>query len=158
MAEEYEGLILHWVPETNDWENVAWSDWLAFMAVLEPPRGLPKISGGVHHFVAVIFEEGVLHNLIPHKYLIDLHGKHSRSNFSGFTKEDRADYSRLMLEMNPTEDDEKRLYELRRKGEDEFLPPRQSLVSLIRRLPALPKEGSAAERRLDEMMLKSVRK
>jgi hypothetical protein len=157
MDEDGDTLILHWVPERNDWEKIAWNVWLAFMAILDQPKGLPNISGGIHYFMAVIAEGDTLYNLIPHKYLIGLDGKSERSNFAGWTKEDRAEYSRLMVEMNPTKADGERLYELRRKGEDEYLPPRQSLVPLIRCLAAVPKEGSAAERHLDEMMLKSVR-
>jgi hypothetical protein len=69
----------------------------------EPLRG---VRGGIHYFiVAICDEDGTPLNLIDHKYLIEKDGRVARDNFAGLTKDERADYDRILMKQHGTDAD-----------------------------------------------------
>ena len=144
--------VLHWRPEQDRWDLIAWPDWMAFRGILAPPVPLAGIAGGIHYFLVCIHDRAQPVNFIPHMYLIEPDGRIGPDNFAGLTAEDRADYGRLMVATTmPNADDAARLDEIRRKMDGVYHPPGNSAPALRRVLQKPPKPGSNAERFLAEL-------
>jgi hypothetical protein len=141
--------VLHWLPGENRWVEIDWDDFLAFREVTVPFRALPGVAGGVHYFVVCICDDGQTYNVIPHKYLVESNGKIGRDNFYGWNREEREDFSRLMLAREFKPHEEARLREIQEKGGNAMYPPRESLYPLVRALPFPPAKDSAAVHLLD---------
>lgn len=144
--------VLHWQPAKDRWEAIPWEAWAAFRGHEAPSVGLPGISGGVHYFVVCVYDGALPVNIIPHKYLIEADGSMGAANFGGLTREEREDFDRLMIAKTLSPRDEERLNEIRRKAGKVLLPPRESIRALVVALPQLPESGSAAARRLSELI------
>jgi hypothetical protein len=145
--------ILHWLPDENRWEQITWKSWMAFRADLgDAFVPLNGVSGGIHYFVACALDEKSTLNIIPHKYLIEPNGRIGPDNFNGWTREDRADYRRLMLAREELPGDRDRLREIQEKAGNVFYPPRESLYPLVHALPHPPTPDSAATLLLDAII------
>lgn len=142
--------VLHWLPQESRWEDISWDAWSAFRGILEPSIGLPGLSGGIHHFVVVVFDGADLANIVPHKYLIEPDGRIGHENFGGLTKEEREDEQRIMTARELTLDDTTRLNQIREKLRKAFELPRESIGPLKWKLPVRPRAKSAAERFLSQ--------
>ena len=114
--------------------------------ILSPSVGLPRISGGVHHFAVIVFDGEEPVNIISHKYLIEPDGSIGRDNFGGLTKEERDDERRFYAAKEVSAEDHARLDQIREKMGKFYDPPRESIAALKWSLPSRPKAGSAAER------------
>jgi hypothetical protein len=141
---------LHWLPHENRWETISWDAWGAFREIAQPFAPLPGVSGGIHYFVTGVHGHGATINIITHKYLIQPDGLIGRDNFAGLTREERADFSRLMMAMEEGPGDAERLQELREKMDVDD-PPSVSYDALVRALPGLPAPGSLAAERLAKL-------
>jgi hypothetical protein len=145
MAFEDGVTVLHWLPSEDRWEIIAWEDWSAFRAIDKPHKALPGVNGGIHFFIVRVHEGDETFNLIPHKYLIDPDGRIGHDNFGGLTRQEREDYSRLMVKIEYEQGDQERIDEIRDKmGRDVYLPPRESLAALKRMLPKVPQPNRPA--------------
>ncbi|HMN52424.1 MAG TPA: hypothetical protein PKB01_10250 [Xanthobacteraceae bacterium] len=145
--------VFHWLPEESRWELILWKDWTAFRAINEIFSPLSDVSSGVHYFVVCFHDEQQTLNLIPHKYLIELDGQIGRDNFTGWTREDRRDYWRLMMTLNPTHIENIRLAEIRYRISDSMYPPPSSVFSLQQILPGPPRPNSPAEHFIGELLV-----
>jgi hypothetical protein len=139
---------LHWLPEQDRWEAIAWDDWLAFRGVLAPSIGLPGLAAGIHHFAVCVHDDGVAINVLPHRYLIEPDGRIGSDN--GLSRAERRDYSRLLLAMQLSAQDKARLREIQHKQWRVHLPPPTSIPALRRALPKPPQPGSLAYRFFDQ--------
>jgi hypothetical protein len=151
--------VLHWLPEEDRWEIVAWDDFRKFRGMDEWGRrsaqvGLHNVNGGVHHFVVCVYDYGdvpgdnelvFLHNLIPHKYLINPDGSIGADNFCGETKEERAVLRDLMFKSEWSEHERQRYNEIQERHYPAVLPPRVSAPALLRMLRHRTYPRSAAE-------------
>jgi hypothetical protein len=108
------------------------------------------VTSGIHYFVTGVHENGATINIIQHKYLIEPDGRIGRDNFAGLTREERADFSRVMMAVENGPGDRERLQELREKMDVDDPPP-ESYDALVRALPGLPKPGSPAAERLAKL-------
>jgi hypothetical protein len=97
MADEDHMRALHWLPESDRWEDIPWDQWLKFREWVGAGEPLPGIRAGIHYFVVCIHDDGVAVNVIPQKYMIDPDGKIGRDNFAGLTRQEREDYQRLVV-------------------------------------------------------------
>ncbi len=149
--------VLHWLPDTNRWQPIGWTAWSAFRGISQPGVGLPGISGGIHYFVVCVKNEGEIVNIIPHKYLIELDGKIGPNNFTGWTREERADYDRLMVAREEKPGDRERLHEIQEKAGNVFYPPKEALYALVHALPTPPPPGSPASLFLDAVAAGTTR-
>jgi hypothetical protein len=143
--------VLRWVPEDNRWIEDAWDAFISFRAFMTPFAPLPNVAGGIHHFVVCVCDESQVFNIIPHKYLVEPGGKIGADNFYGWTREERDDYSRLMVASKEEAGDRERLNEIRDKAGNAMYPPREALYPLVRALPFVPIKGSAAYDFLDAL-------
>lgn len=137
MKFDDEGLrVLRWVPDEDAWVKVLMNDWLAFLGIDTAPKGLRGLQAGIQYFVVCIDDNGVPVNIIPHKYLVEPGGRMGPDNFAGLTKEERADYWRLLSKPHATPADEQRLQYIREKT-DVSWPPAESICadSSVRHLP-----------------------
>jgi hypothetical protein len=152
--------VLHWLPEIDAWEWIAWEEWAALRQAFGLPlhgRGIAGLAEGVRHFLVVIYwdEDCVPVNLIPHRYRIGLGG--------------RIDKDDTLAALTPQEDEERWRLRHRRANKSHHLrtwcdhrhaarydalclrqyradlPPRASLPAL-RRMLRPPKPGSSAAR------------
>lgn len=140
---------LHWLPERNRWEPIDWDAFLAFRELMVPFAPLPSVTGGIHYFVVVVADEEQTFNIIPHKYLVEPTGRIGADNFYGWTREEREDYSRLMIAQEFKVGEHERLRAIQEKAGNAMYPPKQSLYALAHALPAPPRESSAATQFLD---------
>ena len=140
--------VLHWLPDEDRWEDIPWDAWAAFRGIMAPSVGLPGISGGIHHFMVVVFDGDTPVNLISHKYLVESDGTVGDDNFGGLTREERDDYSRIMIARESTAEDTARLNSIRDKMGPAIEAPRESIAALRWALPKRPPDGSAAARYL----------
>ncbi|WP_148287939.1 hypothetical protein [Rhodopseudomonas sp. B29] len=142
-------IALRWSPEDNTWVSVEWNAFLAFREFMTPFAPLPGVSAGIHYFVVCIFDEERTLNIIPHKYLVEPTGRIGPDNFHGWNREERDDYSRLMIARVEAPGDRERLEAIRKKAGNAIYPPKVSLYPLVRALPFPPANGSAAMSFLD---------
>jgi hypothetical protein len=143
--------VLHWLPDEDRWEFIIWSDFLNFRGMGEKAAALPGVSGGIHYFLVCIHDDGAPANLIAHKYLVQPDGSLGPDLFSGFTKEERADYGRLMVQLKMTPEEQQRVRSLQEKAGKVHYPPNESIYALMRALPKRPVKGSLAEGFLKEL-------
>ena len=138
--------VLHWLPDEDRWEEIPWETWSKFRGVLEPGIGIPEIKNGIHHFVVCPQDETHVVNILAHKYLLDADGKIERGNFPGLTREEREDYSRILVAMEQTEEDQRKLDAIHQKLGKAYEVPTEAIEPLKTALgkPALP--GSLAEK------------
>jgi hypothetical protein len=148
---DLETIPLHWNADASRWERINWDDFVAFRAISEPFKPLPGIHGGIHYFAVCVCEAGETVNIIGHKYLVDPDGCIGAANFEGWTREELADYRRLMTSIEEKPGDAERLNEIRAKGEDAYQLPRESFYPLLQALPFPLGKNSAAERFLDTL-------
>jgi hypothetical protein len=153
VAMQFEGdmQVLHWLSDEDRREMISWKAWTALRRLMEPPAGLPGISGGIHYFLVCVHDNNVPVNLIPHKYLVEPDGRIGVDNFAGLTRKERADYSRIMVASKYGPGDENRLNEIHRNMSKVYFPPKESVASLMRALPQAALAGSAAARFLHEL-------
>lgn len=143
--------VLHWLPDENRWIEVGKNDFSAFRELCVPFRPLPGVAGGVHYFIVCACDESETVNIIPHRYLVEPSGRIGRDNFSGWTREEREDFNRLMLTRELKPSDQEKLHATRAKGGHAMYPPRNSLYPLVHALPYPPARNSPATRFLDEV-------
>jgi hypothetical protein len=143
--------VLHWLPAEVRWELISWDAWSKFRAISIPHEPLPGVTGGIHHFIVCIHDDGAAVNLIPHKYLIEPSGKIGPDNFAGLTRKEREDYDRLMLVRQYGPGDHERLNEIREKMGKVNYPPPESREALQRVLPKAAVKDSLASRFLNEL-------
>jgi hypothetical protein len=62
-------LMLHWLPDEDRWEVFNWGHWLRLRARMFCDQ--VGLHAGLHYFVVCVHDHEGLHNLIPHKYLIN---------------------------------------------------------------------------------------
>jgi hypothetical protein len=149
--------VLHWLPDKNRWEPITWAAWTAFRGMFEPFVAIKGILGGIHYFVVCVLDEDATVNIIPHKYLIQPNGQIGPDNFNGWTKEEREDYSRLMVAREEKPGDAERLDEIRNKAGNAFYPPKESLYALANALPNPPIPGNPATLFLDAVAAGTTR-
>ena len=76
----YEGQqVLHW--RGGEWHRIVWQDWMSFRGLTVPFVPLPYVTAGEHYFAICIVEDGRLHNIVPHRHLIDCDGRIANDNF-----------------------------------------------------------------------------
>jgi hypothetical protein len=143
--------VLRWVPEDNRWVEDDWDRFIAFREFMVPFAPLPSVAGGIYHFAVCVCDDEQVFNIIPHKYLVEPDGKIGADNFYGWTREERDDYSRLMVASKEKPGDRERLDAIRDKTGSAMYPPRESLYPLVRALPFVPVKGSAAYDFLDAL-------
>lgn len=148
---------LHWLPEKNRWEPIDWEAFMAFRAFNVPFEPPPGVTGGIHHFVVLVADEEQTFNIIPHKYLVEPTGQIGADNFYGWTREEREDYSRLMIAREFKIGEHERLRAIQEKAGNAMYPPKQSLYALAHALPVPPRENSAATRFLDAIAARRSR-
>jgi hypothetical protein len=110
------------VPDEDRWEPILWPDFMNFRGLGDKTVPLPGVGAGIHYFLVCIHDNGAAVNLIAHKYLIEENGSIGPALFSGFTKEERADYNRLMVQLKITPEEESRIRFLQEKGGNSPLP------------------------------------
>ena len=145
MSDQDHMRVLHWLPESDSWEDIRWDKWMKFRA-WENAEPLPGIRGGIHHFVVCIHDDGVAVNVIPQKYMIDPDGKIGRDNFAGLTRQEREDYQRLVVKREYDPGDQECIDAIHAKMGSANNAPKQSMAALKRLFPKAPKKGSLAEK------------
>jgi hypothetical protein len=118
-----------------------------------PFAPLPGVAGGVYHFAVCVCDDKETLNIIPHKYLVEPDGKIGPDNFYGWTKEERDDYSRLMVARAEGPGDRERIKQIRDKAGMAMYPPKESVYPLVRALALPPSKGSAATEFLDTVVI-----
>jgi transposase len=111
---------------------------------------LEGVSGGIRHILVCVTDDGETLNLIPHKYLIDQDGRMGSANFSGLTREERAEHWELMTAAEEKQGAPERLNYIRSKMGASLELPSDGYNALVRALDKLPSEGTAAARFLSE--------
>ena len=146
MADEDHMRALHWLPESDRWEDIPWDQWLKFREWVGAGEPLPGISAGIHYFVVCIHDDGVAVNVIPQKYMIDPDGKIGRDNFAGLTRQEREDYQRPVVKRECDPGDQECIDAIHAKMGAANDPPSKSLAALKRLFPKAPEKGSLAEK------------
>lgn len=137
--------VLHWLGRGQRWEEIGWAAWCAFRGMDVPFKPLRGVESGLHYF-AVCAHDGVhTREIFQHKYLIDPGGKIGAADFAGLTKQERAEYDRLVSILNTSAAEQKRLNEIHAKMlKGHALPPH--VVTAIRgALKFPPGAGSEAD-------------
>jgi hypothetical protein len=146
-----------WHLRDGSWHRVDYGDWCRFRGLAkEGWAPLPDVHPGEQHFVFCVVDDGRLYNIIPHRYLIDDAGRivmdqyfgHYFGLFSGDEIERLESLGKRYYawpKNQPLTDHEEQefsafMHRLWRAS----LPPPSAMRDLMRVLPALPEEGSAA--------------
>jgi hypothetical protein len=145
-VERYGSHVLHWLPDEDRWEPIAWADWKSrgFGIWVPDLCYRPDVPAGsvADHYVVVIDDPPV--NIMAHKYMIGPDGKVYAPDY-GLTDAEREDYERLGLVLPEWNAAEKaRIDEIREKAYPAIVPPRASIPALRRALES-PTPGSRAE-------------
>jgi hypothetical protein len=150
MAYDDNVKILHWLPEENRWEPISWDVWSKFRGISEPGVGMPGIAGGIHYFVVCPHDGKHVINILTHKYILETDGTIGRSNLAGLTREERADYSRILVLMQQTEEDVRKMDAIHAKLGLAYDPPAESIEALKAAISLAPLAGSLADKFFQE--------
>jgi hypothetical protein len=142
--------VLHW--HGAAWHRIAWPAWASFRAVAEPFASLPNVTACEHHFVVCIVEDGRLHNIHPHRYLIGRDGRIADDRYFGVLSDAEIErYEALNKrhyeypQAQPLTTDEQREFDaIRDRLWRSWLPPIEAVRELTRAAVALPDEDDAA--------------
>ena len=142
--------VLHW--RGGEWHRIVWQDWMSFRGLTAPFVPLPYVTAGEHHFAICIVEDGRLHNIIPHRYLIDRDGRIANDNFFGVLLDEEAKRYRAFNrrhyehpQYHPLNDEEQLEFEVfRDRLWRSWLPPVEAVRQLTRAAVALADENDAA--------------
>jgi hypothetical protein len=142
-----------WHLRDGSWHRVDYGDWCRFRGLAkEGWAPLPDIHPGDQRFVFCVIEDGRLYNLIPHRYLIDDAGRIVLGHYFGVLSTDEIErYEGLdkryygWPQKHPLTDcEQQELEAIRNRLWRSSLPPPSAMRDLMRVLPVLPEEGSAA--------------
>lgn len=113
------------------WHSIDDDSWARFRAGEMPKHVAGRMAARNNYFVVAVIDESYgLVNLIPHNYHLK-DGGYIWAADDYLTDEDKRDYNRLMRAVTMTEEDERRIKELRNKMDPAFaLPP--NAVSKLR--------------------------
>jgi hypothetical protein len=143
--------VLHWLADEDRWEIFNWGRWLRLRSGMFCDQ--VKLDAGIHHFVVCIHDREGLHNLIPHKYLIDPGSTIGAANFAGLTKEERAEDFQLSIKREFSQQERQRWEQLGEREKRALLPPPESIDALRRALDEQrPLPDSAAEKVLRDLL------
>jgi hypothetical protein len=142
--------VLHW--RAGAWHRTAWQDWMSFREPGASFTPLPYVTAGEHHFVVCIVEDGRLHNIIPHRYLIDHDGCIADDRYFGVLSDGESARYRALNgrhyeypQAHPLNDEEQREFDaIRVRLWRSYLPPVEAVRELTRATVALPDENDAA--------------
>jgi hypothetical protein len=142
--------VLHW--DDGAWRPIAWQDWMNFRGLRDAFAPLPKVTAGEHRFVVCIIENGRLHNILPHRYLIDQDGLIVDDRYFGVLSDSEIERYETLdkrhYEYPPAHllsDDEQREFDaIRDRLWRSWLPPVEAIRELTRAAVALPDENDAA--------------
>ena len=141
--------VLHW--RGGALHRIAWH-WMSFRELGDSFAPLPYVTAGEHHFVACIVEDGHLHNIIPHRYLIDRDGRIADDRYFGVLSDGESARYRALNgrhyeypQAHPLNDEEQREFDaIRVRLWRSYLPPVEAVRELTRAAVALPDENDAA--------------
>ena len=141
----------------GSWHPIAWESWARFRGAVckDVKRNwapLPHVGAGEHYFVVCVVSDGRLHNIIPHRYLIDRDGKITDDGYFGvLTADEIVRYAALNKrhyawpQTQPLTEQEQRDFDGIREGLwRSWLPPAAAVRDLTRAAVALPDEADAA--------------
>jgi hypothetical protein len=143
--------VLHW--RGGAWHRIAWDDWSNFRDVLGNSFApLPNVRAGEHYFVVCAVEDGRLHNIHPHRYLIDRDGRIADDRYFGVLSDAEIErYEALNKrhygypQTEPLTTDERREFDaIRDRLWRSWLPPIEAVRELTRAAVAVPDEDDAA--------------
>jgi hypothetical protein len=142
--------VLHWLG--GAWHRIALQEWMSFRETGAAFTPLPYVTGGEHHFVVCIVEDGRLHNILPHRYLIDRDGRIADDRYFGVLSNAEIDRYRALNkrhyqypQTHPLNDEERLDFDaIRDRLWRSWLPPTEAVRDLTRAAVALPDEDDAA--------------
>ena len=113
---------------------------------------LPHVTGGEHHFVICVVEDGRLFNIIPHRYRIDNDGRIADDRYFGVLSDEEIEQfeglNRRHYEYpqaSPLTQAEQRTFDaIRDRLWRSWLPPAEAVRQLTIAATALPDETDAA--------------
>jgi len=134
------------------WHCIAWQDWMSFRELDAPFVPLPHVTAGEHRFVVCIVEDGRLHNIIPHRYMIDRDGRIANDHYFGVLSDfEIKRYRALKKRLKPCQkahplntDEQTELNSMRDRLWRSRLPPAEAARELTRVTAALPDANDAA--------------